>query len=254
MVYNEISTQTLRVLKAKSNVLAMEKGKKSKIFEAIVEEYIKSANPVGSTLIVDKYFSDISSATVRNYMVELENEGLICQPYTSAGRIPTELGYQYYVNNILDKSSVTGKEKNILDELVKKIKDRDQIKILAKELAGLSSEAVLIGFGPNDVYYTGISNLFSQPEFSRQAQVFSMSEIIDHLDEVMEKIFTKIEDEVEILIGQNNPFGEMSSVVLSKYDFCGDDILLGILGPMRMNYQQSVALIEYSKEILKKKK
>ena len=76
--------------------------RQEKLFKIIVKEYIKTAMPVGSKLVVDKYLKDFSSATVRNDMNELEKINLIMHPHTSAGRIPTEKGYKKYVEKYVD--------------------------------------------------------------------------------------------------------------------------------------------------------
>ena len=71
--------------------------RKRKILKEIVDEYIETAEPVSSAVIVEKYEQDISSATVRNDMAELEREGYLEKPHTSAGRIPSARGYRLYV-------------------------------------------------------------------------------------------------------------------------------------------------------------
>ncbi len=232
----------------------MEVSKQDNLLKVIVEEYIQSANPVGSSLIVEKYFPDLSSATIRNYMADLEEEGLIYQPHISAGRLPTAAGYRRYVDLLASGWQVSGKKKKVIDDLSSRIEsDEAGIKMLAKGLAEVSENAVLVGFGPLNVYYTGISNLFRQPEFLEQGSVYSMSEVIDHLDEVMSLIFHQLSAEkVEILIGKENPFGEMCSVVLTKYSIGKSEGIIGILGPSRMDYRENGGLISQIKEILAK--
>lgn len=226
--------------------------RQKKLLKVIVEEYISSAAPVGSGIIAEKYFSDLSSATIRNDMAELEEDGYIFQPHTSAGRIPTVAGYRFYLDNFVDLGEVNSKHKKLIEETLKVIdKNEEGIKTLAKTLAEVSDGAILVGFSPMNVYYTGISNLFRQPEFQQNALVFSMSEIIDHLDEVMSRIFNSVDSQVKVLIGEDSPFGEFSSVVITKYEFSGHEGLIGILGPNRMNYRQNMGLIQLSQELLK---
>ncbi len=74
------------------------------ILRAIIEEYVKSAEPVGSKTVANNYDFGVSSATIRNEMALLENLGFIASPHTSAGRIPMEKAYRFYVNNIIDES------------------------------------------------------------------------------------------------------------------------------------------------------
>ncbi len=72
------------------------------ILRAVIEEYVTSATPVGSQALVERYGLHVSSATVRNIFHELEETGLLAQPHTSAGRIPTDAGYRYYVESIVE--------------------------------------------------------------------------------------------------------------------------------------------------------
>ena len=72
------------------------------ILRAVIEEYVKSATPVGSQALVARYHLSVSSATVRNVLADLEMAGLLMHPHTSAGRVPTDLGYRYYVESIID--------------------------------------------------------------------------------------------------------------------------------------------------------
>jgi len=72
------------------------------ILRAVIEEYVKSATPVGSQALVDRYQLAMSSATVRHVLSELELAGLLTHPHTSAGRVPTDLGYRYYVETIIE--------------------------------------------------------------------------------------------------------------------------------------------------------
>jgi heat-inducible transcriptional repressor len=72
------------------------------ILRAVIEEYVATASPVGSQALVERYGLHVSSATVRNIFVELEAAGLLSQPHTSAGRVPTDAGYRFYVESIID--------------------------------------------------------------------------------------------------------------------------------------------------------
>ncbi|HPI67118.1 MAG TPA: hypothetical protein PKZ16_01045 [bacterium] len=226
--------------------------RQKELFKNIIDEYIRTAEPVGSKLIVDKYKIDVSSATVRNDMMELEEAGYIFQPHISAGRVPTEYGYKKYVTEQIDlKSELSGKEKEQLIKDIQNFKDikdsAQKIKNLAKILAEKSELGVFIGFGPGDSYYTGLANLFSQPEFNNVDLVCNFSAVIDHLDEVMKRVYEEVREETVIKIGRDNNFSSDCSAVMIKIK----NVLLGIIGPMRMNYQKNVELINFVKNILK---
>jgi len=84
--------------------------RKAAILRAVVEEYIDTALPVGSSHVVKSSGVHVSSATVRNDMATLEQEGYLLQPHTSAGRIPTEKGYRFFVDNLGQPASLRGSE------------------------------------------------------------------------------------------------------------------------------------------------
>lgn len=221
--------------------------RQDELLKSIVEEYIKTAQPVGSKLIVDKYLTDFSSATVRNDMAELEEMGLICQPHTSAGRIPTAEGYKKFVENYVDlNQTLNTKEQEKIIALLSFKEGEEKIKLLAKILAEKSGLAIFVGFSASNVYYTGLSNIFLQNEFKDLNLIYHISTVVDHLDEVLQKIYNNKDATVEIKIGHENPFARDCSTVFTKIK----NVLLGVVGPMRMNYQKNVELINFTRNII----
>src|SRR3989339_1767132 len=125
-----------------------------KLLKNLLLEYIKTAEPVASSLLVDKLDEKVSSATIRSELVELEKAGFIRQPHTSAGRVPTEKAYQYYVDNFLREVDMPRQEEKALrqvwslDETARAI-----LKLTAKIIASFSEESVFLAFDKHDVYY-----------------------------------------------------------------------------------------------------
>jgi len=214
------------------------------LLKYIIEEHIKTAAPISSSLMAEKYFPELSSATIRNEMAELEELGYIVQPHTSAGRIPTLSGFKHYVDSLETDETLSSKDENNLDKL-NLSSGRENIKVLAKKLAELSNDAVVVGFGPADVYYTGLANLFSQPEFIDNELVHLMSQVIDSLDKVMEQVFKNAGDNSQVVLGDDNPFGHYCSAVVSKMFFDNGKIVVVILGPIRMDYSRNLSLVDY---------
>ncbi|MDO8669246.1 MAG: hypothetical protein Q7K65_03045 [Candidatus Buchananbacteria bacterium] len=219
--------------------------RQNNLLRIVVEEYVDSASPVGSGLIVSKYFKDLSSATIRNDMAELEKQGLISQPHTSAGRIPTISGYRKYLNSLSAKGNLTKSEMNKLAR-VESEDLKTRTKNIARIIADLSDSAVFVSFGESEFFYTGIANLFRQPEFAEMDYLHTMSEAIDHMDEAINLMFDQLEiGEIQTLIGRDNPFGEVTSVVVSKCEIDGQTSLIGILGPNRLDYRKCLSLVDY---------
>ncbi len=225
------------------------------LLKLTVRRYVKTAEPVGSAWLADESGLDVSSATVRNELAALEELGYLLQPHTSAGRAPSEKGYRYYVDRFLEKKKPNAAHVETFEEIVKSaVEQDDRLRAAAKALAEIAQESALVAFAPRSVYYTGLSNLFAKPEFRQFAQVASMSKMLDHLDEVMEKMFSKVEPQTTIWIGRENPFGAECGLVVGRLPseaLAQEGALIGLLGPMRMDYDLNAALIETAIETLK---
>lgn len=220
----------------------MDKRKES-ILNTIIKEHIKTGVPISSSFLAGKCKLDISPATIRNEMVELEEMGYIVQPHTSAGRVPTEKAYKLYIQN-LNKIKLTQSEEDSLNKFLKN-KDELNLKEAAKEISQLSGNTVFWAFHRHNSYYTGISNLFSQPEFARMKLIYDISAVIDQMDDILDKLFEDYEEGVHTLLGSDNSFGDFFSTVLVKYKTTDNIGLFGILGPLRMDYKKNIAIGEY---------
>jgi len=223
--------------------------RKELILNTIIKEHIKSGAPVGSSILVEKYKLDISPATVRNEMMALEEEGYIIQPHTSAGRIPTEKAYNLYLSNLKAKKFTPSEEKE-LDEILRN-KEEGDMKEAARLIANISGNAVFWAFHRHNLYYTGIANLFQQPEFAQINLIYDISTIIDKIDEIVDSVFPKIEIGRHVVVGSQNPFGNLFSTVLVKYKYEENVGLIGIVGPMRMDYEKNIAIADYVNEKLR---
>ncbi len=225
------------------------------LLKYLIREHIHTAEPVGSKLLAEKYKLDISPATIRNDMSQLEEEGWLFQPHTSAGRLPTEKAYRYYIEKYIEQEpSLPAKEQAKLKKWFRKASRRapDEetvFKLTAKQLAELSGLTALLAFGEYNVYYTGLGNLFRQPEFGEINSIYNLSQVIDRLDEVMAGIFNRV-NSTEIKLGSQSYFDPRCAHVLTK----ARGKLIGLLGPMRMDYKHNLALLNYSVSLLEELK
>lgn len=212
------------------------------ILEAIIRVYIETALPVGSAAALVYSGLTLSPATIRNEMTSLEVAGLIVSPHTSAGRIPTDVAYEYYVAHLLNEVSLPLPEERQFKQISSLYGEFDErVRQLAKAVAAFSSEGVFVVFAERDIYYTGLTNLFAQPEFREQQQLYAMSQVIDRLDEAAADVFGDVRvGEACVLVGSKNPFGSGCSAILTRCPAGGSDIVFGILGPTRMNYDLNV--------------
>ncbi|HRY82921.1 MAG TPA: hypothetical protein P5232_04475 [Candidatus Moranbacteria bacterium] len=226
-----------------------------KILAAVVEEYTNSAIPVGSKVLEDKYGLKVSSATIRNDMVELEEKGYLYQPHISAGRIPTDKGYRFFVESIMadQKLSLTDQKKLQTEVLKLKAKNQRLSRTTAKLLSSLSGSLAISG-SENKLYDFGVRELLENPEFQNVDEFCRIAEALDYIDENVDAILSKIKDgETRIFIGKENPIKEISncSMVVSPYTTkSGERGVLAIVGPKRMKYAKNKSLLDYARKLL----
>lgn len=233
--------------------------RKDLILASIVREYIDTAIPVGSALLAEKYDFNLSSATLRAEMLELENEGYLYQPYTSAGRIPTDKGFRYFVDVLMEeRGELSMKEQKSLQVEVLKLKAQNKMlaRTTAKLLSAMSGNLAVSGIvDSEDFYKSGAQRLLSQPEFNNLDSVSKIAEVLDYLDENIDDLSKELKNksEIEVFIGKENPIdsADECSMVISRYNLkSGEEGLLAIIGPKRMKYSRNVSLIEYLKKLL----
>lgn len=218
--------------------------RQSKILQAIVEQYAEVASPVGSSLL-SKVFS-VSSATIRAEMAELERLGFITQPHTSAGRIPTDKGYRYYVNQLSDtvEKLPSGRAERALNARVAGggMPERT-IRNAVDTLVELTHNLGLATIGPQ-LYMSGLSNLFGQPEFMQRSQVQEVARLLDNLEPWLYEAAPN--EPLSVYIGRENPIGRGAgcSLIISRFRSpFSDRSYIGVLGPTRQSYRDVMTLV-----------
>jgi heat-inducible transcriptional repressor len=117
------------------------------ILRAIVDEYVATQEPVGSKSIAERHGLGISPATIRNEMAVLEDEGLIIQPHTSAGRIPTDLGYRVFVDKLATVKPLSGAERRAIETFLEGSNDLEELlKKSAKLLADITKQVAVVTY------------------------------------------------------------------------------------------------------------
>ncbi len=228
--------------------------RQQKILQAIVEEYAEVASPVGSQLLA-KIF-DVSSATIRSEMANLEKMGFIEQPHTSAGRIPTDKGYRFYVNNTLGASGKSEIESSAraTRALTARIGDGSvpdrTIRNAVDTLVQLTQNLGVATIG-KQLYMSGLSNLFGQPEFMQAGQVQEVARLLDNLEPWLREAAPN--EPLSVYIGSENPIGRNSgcSLIISKFRSpYSDKSFVGVIGPTRQSYKEVMGLVENAGKML----
>ena len=241
------------------------------ILFAIIEQYAELAVPVGSVTLAKLF--DVSSATIRAEMARLESFGLIAQPHTSAGRIPTDAGYRLYVNSLVEESEGPAYDVPVpdfprLSSGASRPADRSAHVLKVRVSAQTSAETAIrsavdslveltgnLGLGTigNQLYLAGISRLLTQPEFVDLARVHAVAKLLDNLEPWLREAAPG--EPLNIFIGKENPIGKSSgvSLIISKFRSpFSDNSYIGVLGPTRQNYQKVMSLVRQAGEMLEK--
>lgn len=223
--------------------------RQEQILKAIVEQYAEVASPVGSSLLA-KVFA-VSSATIRAEMAELERLGFIMQPHTSAGRIPTDKGYRYYVNNVLDDQVATPERRGGGERaLTARVQDgglpERTIRNAVDTLVELTHNLGLATIG-DQLYMSGLSNLFGQPEFMQANQVRQVARLLDNLEPWLREAAPN--QPLSVYIGSENTIGRSAgcSLIISRFHSpYSDQSYIGVLGPTRQKYQDVMQLVSHA--------
>lgn len=215
------------------------------ILSAIVEQYAEVASPVGSSLLAKAF--KVSSATIRAEMAELERQGFITQPHTSAGRVPTDKGYRFYVNILNDSTIAKQLEGRGERALVSRVQNAGaperMIRNAVDTLVELTHNLGLATIG-NQLYMSGLSNLFGQPEFVGGLQVQQVAQLLDNLEPWLRE--TAPNQPLSVYIGAENPIGRSAGCTLIIGRFrspFSDRSYIGTLGPTRQSYREVMNLV-----------
>ena len=227
--------------------------RQQEILRAIVEQYAEVASPVGSSLLAKVF--NVSSATIRAEMVELERAGFISQPHTSAGRVPTDRGYRMYVNWLQDKTDepkISRQAYAIERQIQDSGEDEQAIKNAVHALA-LATNSLSIGLWKNRTYQYGLASLFQYPEFYGGQQAFGIAQLVERLPELIEQIYND-NNRVTVYIGHENPIGRTAgaSSIIGRVHTPDGQSFIGVVGPTRQNYSQVVGLVDYVSNSLEK--
>lgn len=226
------------------------------ILRAIIQEFIETAEPVGSDTIDRKYSIGVSPATIRNEMVLLTKQGYLAKGHSSAGRLPTPMALKLYVNELMKEKElsvadeVSAKEKiwhskNELDELMSEI-----TKVLAEK-----SHALGISIMNNQrVFHSGYANLLNMPEFydiQVMRQVLQLIEEVQVLDEIFSQHMS--ENQIQVIYGQElgNKYLEPVGVIHTAFTIRGNICRIGVIGSSRFDYPYMIPMLRYVRSLVK---
>ncbi len=229
--------------------------RQAKILAAIVKENCENCQPVASNDLVEKYHFGVSAPTIRNEMQELEKKGFITQPHTSAGRVPTDKGFRFFVNELMDKVKLTLKEQEVLKREMMKLQivHMEMGRRIAKLVSDYSQSASFAIF-PEDVSTVGLSNILDNPGLPAE-DAKEIAKFFDNIDEYAEKMMSDYggEEKPQAFIGKELTLSKKSdySMIVSGLTLpSGKKGVIGLVGPKSMKYDKNLSLMEYISKLL----
>lgn len=225
------------------------------VLTSAINRYIKNAVPVASEDIAEEFA--LSSATIRNIFSELDDSGYLKHPYTSGGRIPTDKGYRYYVDSLIQQMELLDEEKQrILKDCKKKMRRLDDALENTTELISeITHYAGIVSFleWQDKIFYKGISRIIDQPEFKDGDKIRLLVKLMEDKRRLLDIINRDFSGKVKVYIGGELGLAEMEncSLVVSTFKMKNQPSgRLAVLGPMRMEYNHIIPTMEYISEVL----
>lgn len=228
------------------------------ILDKIIQEYIDSAQPVSSQLLEKKHDFGIRPASIRIEMQKLTDRGFLSQPHTSAGRIPTDKGFRFFVDRLFEEEFLEFPDEKFLKEIQKIERQiEDSLKFsreVTKVLASLSSNLALSYLFNEKIFWKeGWQEIFAEPEFEDTECIKNFLEMIEDFEKRIEDFVFREDFLPKVYIGKELPIlnSKDFSLVISQSQFPKKKkVTLAILGPKRMAYQKNISLINSLVKIL----
>jgi heat-inducible transcriptional repressor len=225
------------------------------ILRAIIEEFIETAQPVGSDTIDRKYNIGVSPATIRNEMVYLSKQDYLDKSHVSGGRVPTPKALRLYINELMREE-----ELSVADEVSAKEKiweSRTKLNDLLRESSqALAERSKAIGIAMTDdqaIFHAGYSNLLDMPEFFDIQVAKRVLSIIEQA-RILDEIFSRSEsyDKIQVVYGRElgEKYLEPVGLLFISVNALGHQCRLGVIGSERFNYPYMIPMMKYFKSLI----
>jgi transcriptional regulator of heat shock response len=216
------------------------------LLETVIAEYIKLAQPISSQYLEERYDFGVSPATIRNELQALSEEGYLEQPHTSAGRVPTDRGYRFFVDGV-SKKEKSQRPKQWEDVFEKEVTDALEFaayttRVLASESSGL---AALYMESASLFFKEGWEDMLQEPEFEEQESIKSFTRFLNDFEKNAATM--PLENGVQVFIGKENPFSKVTdfSIMIAECEFPEQGRgKVALLGPKRMAYPKNIHLLK----------
>jgi heat-inducible transcriptional repressor len=230
--------------------------RQTQILKALIDEYIETAEPVGSENLDKKFNLGVSPATIRNEMVALTQTGYLKQPHTSSGRIPTPVAMKFYINQLMEE-----KDMSVADEVKAKEEvwdSRADLNELLQEathaLAERTKSLAVAATDEGKVWHAGYANIFTNPEFADLGACASLFGFLEEAERIHELFFERplSGSPIDVFFGEELGWPELTpvGVVSTHFTAKGKNGVLSVIGPVRLSYQTVIPTLRYFKTLI----
>lgn len=228
--------------------------RQAKVLACIVKLHSETGKPIASKDLIDKGFFAVSGATLRNEMQALEEAGLITHPHTSSGRVPTDEGFRYFINQLMGHVELSMKERQALRaEILQLQAVNAEIGRRLTKLLSLHSSQASFAVLPEEVSSTGLSHILESDQLPSE-DTKEIAKFFDNLEDYSEQLIADYADkEPQTFIGKELTLSRgsdysmiVSGVVLPS----GKKGVIGLVGPKSMKYPKNISLLEYITKFL----
>ena len=225
------------------------------ILRAIINEFVETAEPIGSDTIDKKYNIGVSPATIRNEMVQLTKQGYLRKPHTSAGRIPTPQAMKLYVNELVKEKELTvADEISAKEQIWENRTDADKLLQKITEVLAERTHALGIALqGDERMYHSGYANLLGMPEFHDINVMRNVLQLIEKtrlMDDIFESVAS--ENQVQVIYGSElgNRDLEPVGIIYISCNIQGSQCRIGAIGSSRFDYAYVLPMMKYVRKLM----
>jgi len=214
------------------------------VLHAAIQEFIRTGEPISSGSLYHRYGFGIRPATIRNELHQLTDDGYLEQPYHSAGRIPTDQGYEFFVERALASDTAVP---HVLKQCAAFFRESawdELLQVLSNELGILG---VVSDVHKGEVHKEGLDDLMDHLHWESRAEVHRVIQDFEEIDEHLEALRTALSDDpLEVFVGKRSPVtkSENLSVVAAEYAPGNRAVMILAIGPKRMDYQKVIAVFK----------
>jgi len=220
------------------------------ILEAAIREFIGSGEPVSSSRLYERHNFGIRPAMIRAELCELADSGYLEQPYHSAGRVPSNLGYEFFAERALGMEHTAASAEGLA-----RLLRRGELTELLEHLSSRLGIASVVGEPAGAVYKDGLEALMEHLPWGSRDAMMGVIKDFEALDERIEEARSAFEadDFLEVFIGRKSPVTRSDdlAVIAGDYDVGDTKVVIFAIGPKRMNYEKAAAIFKGLKQSLR---